>query len=75
MRDTGCRETQALLGHTFSSLLLCAVLILNLQTRVRFPVALPTLFQLLTTFPDTVASGDCGHFCGQLLHSFHRRCR
>jgi hypothetical protein len=27
MRDTGCRETQALLGHTFSSLLLCAVLI------------------------------------------------
>jgi hypothetical protein len=30
--------------------------ILNLQTRVRFPVALPILFQLLTTFPDTVAT-------------------
>jgi len=27
------------------------------QAAVRFPVALPNLFQSLATFPDTVASG------------------
>ena len=42
--------------------------ILNLQTRVRFPVALPLLLQSLTSSPNNAFYRDCGQFCGHLLH-------